>query len=305
MNKERNIINSKADGLAIEVLTIKPEGEIKGIVQFSHGMAEHKERYIPFMEYLAKKGYLTIIHDHRGHGKSVKDKEDLGYFYEEKAEYVVEDLHQVTEWMKEQYPDKKLILLGHSMGSMIVRKYTKKYDKDIDGLIVCGSPSKNPLAGLAILIVKVLEKFKGEKYRSHFVQKLAFGSYNKKIENHQSENAWVCKNEEVVTAYENDELCGFIFTLNGFLNLFTLMKDIYSKKGWHVTKQELPIFFIAGSDDPVIVNKEKWLESQEFLKGIGYHNISYQLYPGMRHEILNEGDEIIWEDVVSWIEKNR
>lgn len=301
---ENSKIKSACDELMLDVLTIVPDGEIKGIVQISHGMAEHKERYIPFMEFLAKNGYVTVIHDHRGHGKSVKSKADLGYFYEENAEYVVEDLHQITTFIKNKYPNQKVILLGHSMGSMIVRKYIKKYDNDIDKLIVCGSPSKNPLVDLALLLVKILKAFKGEHYRSNLVQKLAFGKYGKKFQQSKSENVWICSDNKVVNNYDDDELCGFTFTLNGFSNLFHVMKDIYSKKDWALSHKNLPILFIAGADDQVIINEKKWLESQEFLKNLGYENIEKILYPNMRHEILNEiNKDVVWKDVYEWMEK--
>lgn len=303
---ENSKIKSACDELMLDVLTIVPDGEIKGIVQISHGMAEHKERYIPFMEFLAQNGYVTVIHDHRGHGKSVKSKADLGYFYEENAEYVVEDLHQITTFIKNKYPNQKVILLGHSMGSMIVRKYIKKYDNDIDKLIVCGSPSKNPLVDLALLLVKILKAFKGEHYRSNLVQKLAFGKYGKKFQQSKSENVWICSDNKVVNNYDDDELCGFTFTLNGFSNLFHVMKDIYSKKDWALSHKNLPILFIAGADDQVIINEKKWLESQEFLKNLGYENIEKILYPNMRHEILNEiNKDVVWKDVYEWIEKEK
>ena len=303
MNPEKTKIKSNQDGLELDVSFTKPEGEIKGIVQISHGMAEHKERYYPFMEYLASCGYICIIHDHRGHGASVKKQEDLGYFYDDKAEYIVEDLHQITTYIKEKYPDKKLILFGHSMGSMVVRKYIKKYDKDIDKLIVCGSPSQNPYLGLALIVVKILKTFKGEYHRSNLIQKLAFGLYNKKIENPISENAWVCANEDTVREYDKDELNGFVFTLNGFQNLFTLMKDIYSKEKWNLNNKALPIFFIAGEDDPVIVSSKDWQKAQDFLKEVGYENVSGKLYSGMRHEILNEKEkQKVFEDILKWIE---
>lgn len=301
---EKTKIKSNQDGLELEMLLIKPEGEIKGIVQISHGMAEHKERYKTFMEYLASCGYMAIIHDHRGHGASIKRHEDLGYFYDEKGEAIVEDLHQITTYIKEQYSNKKVILLGHSMGSMVVRKYIKKYDKEIDGLIVCGSPSRNPFAGLALGVVKLLKIFKGEYHRSNFIQRLAFGTYNKNIKNPISENAWVCANENTVKEYDKDELNGFVFTLNGFQNLFILMKDIYNKQGWQLNNQELPIFFIAGEDDPVIMSTKDWQKAQDFLKEIGYQNVSGKLYSGMRHEILNEKEnKMVFEDVLEWIEK--
>lgn len=304
MNLEERKIKSKQDRLELQVAIIKPEGEIKGIVQISHGMAEHKERYYPFMEYLATYGYVCVIHDHRGHGGSVKNKKDLGYFYDDQAEHIVEDLYQVTKFIQEKYPKQPFILFGHSMGSMVVRKYIKKYDKEIDKLVVCGSPSKNAGVRLALFLVKILKVFRGEHYRSKLIQKLAFGFYNRNIKNPISENAWICGNEITIQEYEKDELCGFIFTLNGFQNLFTLMKDIYSKKGWKLENKKLPILFVAGEEDPVIVSPKAWRQSQKFLKQLGYPNVSGKLYLGMRHEILNERDnKKVFEDVREFIEK--
>lgn len=302
MKIENISLKSEADGLVLDVIYMQPEAKIKGIVQISHGMAENKERYLPFMKYLTQKGYVTIIHDHRGHGKSVRQKEDLGYFYEEKANYLIEDVYQVTKWIKEKYPNKKIILFGHSMGSMVVRKYIKKYDKEIDRLIVCGSPSKNPGSKVAYYIAKLEGYRKGEQYRSELLQSLAFGSYAKRFQG-ESPNRWICSNPLVVKEYDENELCGFTFTTNGFLNLFTLMQDIYSKKGWQRQNLSLPIFFIAGKEDPVIINERKWKQSQEFLKKLGYTNISSKLYENRRHEILNETEyETIWKDIVNWIE---
>lgn len=303
---EKNKIKSACDELMLDVLTIFPKGEIKGIVQISHGMAEHKERYIPFMEFLSQNGYVTVIHDHRGHGKSIKAKKDLGYFYEEKAEYIVEDLHQITNFIKNKYPNQKVILLGHSMGSMLVRKYIKKYDNDIDQLIICGSPSKNSFVDLALLFVKILKIGKGEYYRSNLIQNLAFGNYAKKFPKSKSQNGWICSDKQIVNQYDDDELCGFTFTLNGFTNLFQVMKDIYSKNGWEVKQKTLPILFIAGGDDQVIINEKKWLESQTFLRNLGYENITKILYPGMRHEILNEKNkDVVWKDVYEWIKEKK
>ena len=174
MKEEKIKIISEVDELEIDCLLIQREGEIKGVVQLAHGMNEHKERYIDFMKYLAENGYASFINDHRGHGKSLKNEEDIGYFYENEAEAVIEDLYQITRYLKEKFNGKKIILFGHSMGSMIVRKYIAKYDNKIDGLIVCGSPSKNINAKLGLAIVKTMEIFKGEKYRSKFVKNLMF-----------------------------------------------------------------------------------------------------------------------------------
>lgn len=303
LNMEKVQIMSRQDGLVLDVLVCSAVGEIHGIVQISHGMAEHKERYIPFMEFLSEHGYASVVHDHRGHGKSVKSMEDLGYFYETKADMIVEDLYQVTVFAKEKFPGVPLILFGHSMGSMVVRKYLKKYDSCIDRLIVCGSPSKNPLAGLGLFISRIIQVFHGNHYRSVFLQHMAFGSFDKKVGTSKGSDAWICSDPEVVQRYHDDPLCGFTFTVNGFQNLFHLMQDIYSPNGWALKQPGLPILFLAGSDDPVISSKRKWLESQEFLKRLGYRNIQNIFYQGMRHELLNESiASTVYQDILKWIE---
>lgn len=303
MKKEYLTIDSACDGLPLSVAVFAPEGEVKGIIQFAHGMAEHKERYYGFMEYLAEQGYASAINDHRGHGGSVKSKEDLGYFYDETSDFIVEDLHQLTLAVKEKFPGKPVYLFGHSMGSLTVRKYIKKYDGEIKKLIVCGSPSKNPLVGSALSIVALQKAFKGDRYRSRFIQKMAFGSYNKNLKDVSSGNSWLSANLENVKTYDKDGMCGFTFTLNGFRNLFLLMKQVYEPQGWLMKNKDLSIWFIAGGDDPVIAGESNWLQAQEFLKSMGYNNVTGKLYPGLRHEILNEACATdIYKDVLNYIE---
>lgn len=302
MREENIILNSKCDNLPISVTIFMPNGDIKGIFQIAHGMCEHKKRYYDFMKYLTNKGYITIINDHRGHGESILKKDDLGYFYDNTSDYIVEDLHQITEYIKQKYPNKKLTLFGHSMGSMVVRKYIKKYDNEIDKLIVCGSPSKNTFVDFGILFVKIQQIFKGDRYRSDSMQNISLSKNKKDKKETNSSTSWICDNSKTIEKYEKDELCGFTFTLNGFENLFKLMKSIYTKSGWVLNNKELPIFFVAGSEDPIIISKEKWIKSQDFLKEIGYVNITRKLYNNLKHEILNEENNIqIYNDILEFI----
>lgn len=300
-------IESKCDGLVLAMTMIVPENkEIKGIIQISHGMAEHKERYYPFMKFLTEEGYVTVIHDHRGHGDSIKSEEDLGYFYDTTANYIVEDLHQVTQEIKQEYPNLPVYLFGHSMGSMVVRCYLKQYDNEIKKLIVCGSPSKNIGAGFGIFLANMIEKFKGDKYRSKLMQRLTFSSYPKKFEKEKKdENCWISSEEGNKEKYNKDKKCGYIFTLNGFQNLYKLVQKTYSKKEWGKKNLGLPIFFIAGDEDPVIGSLQKWIDAYEFLeKEIGYQNMSHKLYKGKRHELLNEDiKEKVYYDILNWIEE--
>lgn len=299
-------ISSEMDDLPLCLLIEEPEEPAKGIVQIVHGMAEYKERYIDFLKYIASKGYVAVIHDHRGHGKSIRNKEDLGYFYDNTATYIVEDVKQITLWIKEQYPALPIIMLGHSMGSMVVRKYCQNYDAEIDKLIVCGSPSKNEKAQIGYFLAKVIGGVKGEHYRSPFLQKKTFEASRKRRKEKDIPNAWLTRDKKIVEAFNQDPLCGFTFTINGFENIFRLNKEIYEKKNWNISHPNLPILFIAGSDDPVIINKQEWQKSQELLRDIGYTNVKGKLYEGGRHELLNEiNKKEVYEDIIQWIEREQ
>ena len=289
-----------ADGVQLSTLVIAPESP-KAVLQLVHGMAEHKERYIPFMNYLSEKGYACVINDLRGHGASVATNEDLGYLDKGGMKALVDDVHCVTDWAKAQYPGLPFFLFGHSMGSMIVLSYIKSYDREIDGLVVCGSPSRNPAAGLGDFLAGCIGLFKGQRYRSDFLAGLCTGNNDKPFKADGLRNAWLSTNKANVQAYNNDPLCGFTFTVNGYRNgLFRLMKDIYSPQGWTVAHPDLPIHFIAGSDDPCIVSIRKFSEAVSFLRARGYREVTSKLYPGLRHEILNEtGREEVYRDVLA------
>ncbi len=292
---------SRYDGLPISVLTVSPSDAPKKIVQFVHGMAERKERYLEIMEFLAEKGYLCVCNDHRGHGESVKEEADLGWFGDYDGKAIVEDTVMVTEHIKAQYPDLPVVLFGHSMGSLVVRCCVQAYDRLYEKLVVCGSPSKNPLAGTAIALEKCIRLFKGARHRSGLLKQLSTGKGNAPFER-EGANAWLSRNRESVEAYEADPKCGFIFTCNGYENLFKLLKRTYRKKSYKVENPAMRVHFMAGGDDPVIVNEVKWLKAIEFMRSRGY-TVTGRLYEGMRHEILNEiGREEVYADLVSFLE---
>lgn len=299
-------VKSSADNVEISILSIAPENGAKAIVQLVHGMCEHKERYIPVMEYLAAEGYACVIHDHRGHGASVKSSDDLGYFYEGGFRAMIDDTYLVTLWAKSRYEGLKLFLFGHSMGSMVVRSYAKRYDDQLSGLVVCGSPSKNQAAGIGKALTTLTGWIYGDRHRPKFIQKMAFGSFNGKFKDAASANSWICSDPEIVTAYDNNPLCNYQFTVNGFHNLFSLMQDAYSSKGWKISDRKMPVMFIAGEDDPCIGNLKKFANAVDFMKKVGYTEVKSRIYPGLRHEILNEtGKDKVWKDLLdtfdSWL----
>ena len=289
MERKDFTIESQFDGLEIKVVMMVPDTPIRGVVQFVHGMAEHKERYFDFMKYLAAAGFVTVIHDHRGHGESLRSEEDLGFLYDAEGIAGVEGVHQSVLAVQEQFPQKPYILFGHSMGSLIARCYAKKYDNHLDKLILCGSPSKNSLVPIALWLTRQIEKKKGDRYRSKLLQKLALGPFERVGERGFS-NSWLCCNQEVVEEYNQNPLCGFNFTVNGYQNLFNLLKETYSSKGWSCKKPDLPIYFVAGAADPVIRSPKAWQEAQSFMRKLGYTRVEGKLFDGLRHEILNELD---------------
>ena len=298
MKQEYFTVASAVDGLPLSVLLVTPEEAPKGLVQFCHGMAEYKERYLPFMEWLAAQGYACLIHDHRGHGQSVRAQEDLGWFGEDGGRAVVEDTHQMTLFFREKFPGLPLTLFGHSMGSLIVRCYLRQYDKDLDALVVSGCVSENPAAKIALGLVRFLEKSKGDRHRSKLITGMAFGSYAKPFKGETSPNCWLNTDADAVAAYDADPLCGFTFTLNGYEALFTLCGACYETEGWGMAKPELPIHFVSGADDPCMTSAKLFASAVAFLRGRGYRAVSSRLFSGMRHEILNEPEHLtVYEEV--------
>ena len=325
-NFEKRTLVSTADRLEISVLICRPGGNAssspgntagkpKGIIQLVHGMCEHKERYVPFMEFMADNGYASIIHDHRGHGESVRSIDDLGYFYEGGYMAMIEDVRAVTLMACEEFsrPETRmnkesaglpLILLGHSMGSMAVRSFSKRYDNLIDGLVVCGSPSYNPGLSVGKALAKGYRAIMGERHRPSLIQSIAFGTFNRRFRNEKSSNAWICSDPEIVSAYDADPHCNFQFTTDGFINLFSLMQDAYDIKDWHKTSPDLPVLFISGEDDPCRINDRRFRLAVEKMKEAGYRNVQAKTYPGMRHEILNEtGKEEVWNDILAFCKR--
>lgn len=318
MQKLETTLESRHDGLRLS-LSLRIPDHPKGILQLVHGMAEHKERYHDFMDYCAEHGYIVAIHDHRGHGASIKDPNDLGYFYQDGVQGIIEDVHQVTEYLKTEFPHLPLTLFGHSMGSLVVRCYMQKYDADVNQLIVCGSPSKRLGAGMGKLIAQILQIFRGGHHRSKLVNQLAFSGYNQKsaalarqngsevdfAKHYPTLNSWIVSDPSVVEAYDADPRDGFTFTLNGFVVLFSLAKQAYRKTGWKMANPNAPIFFVAGADDPCIISHQDFQKAVDFMRQRGYHDVKSKLYPGMRHEILNEkGKQQVWQDILEFIEQS-
>ena len=301
-------LDASSDDLKLSCLMSLPDndasdGQPRAVIQLVHGMCEHKERYIPLMEFFSSKGLVCVIHDHRGHGESVKSPDDLGYMYEGGWLALVEDIRVVNDWIHASFPSLKVVLFGHSMGSMAVRSFLKRYDDRISALIVCGCPVDNPAKGVGKAIAWSFGRRKGWHYRPRLLQKMSFGAYNKPFAGEGWPAAWVCSDQEILKAYHEDPLCQYVFTANGFYNLMGLMKDCYSRKGWAVKNPGIHIHFMSGEQDPCRGSDSKFRKAVRLLPEVGYHNVTAQVYPLMRHEIHNETcHERVWDDMLNLID---
>lgn len=274
------------------------------ILQIIHGMAEYVDRYDSFAQFMADKGILVVGEDHLGHGNSVVEGKPCGYFCEQDAAtVVVRDSHRLKKMIQQEYPGVPYIILGHSMGSFILRNYLLRYGTGIQAAIIVGTgtqPGISLLAGKAIAAVQ--KAVYGAEHKSRLLNAICFLGYTSKIKNKSTAMDWLSKDESVVEAYLKDEKCGFTFTVNGFQTLFELIGRLNKKENLHKMPKDLPVLFASGTADPVgNYGKGVKMVCRSFLD-TGMKNVQMKLYEDGRHEILNETDKRkVYDDIYLWI----
>lgn len=274
------------------------------ILQIIHGMTEHIGRYEDFARFMAGKGVLVVGDDHLGHGLSVKDGELYGYFCkDDPATVLVRDEHRLKKMMQERYPGVPYIILGHSMGSFILRNYLCRYGTGIHAAVIVGTgmqPKAVLMAGKALLAVQ--KAFAGAKHPSGLMNALSFGNYNKKIPDSKTQMDWLTKEENIVDAYLEDPLCGFTFTVNGFQTLLELVNRLYKKENLEKMPKELPVLFASGDADPVGGYGKGVKRAYRSFLDMGMKHVELKLYENDRHELLNEMDrEQVYADIYGWM----
>ncbi|AQP53301.1 hypothetical protein CBF34_04560 [Vagococcus penaei] len=274
----------------------------RAIFQIVHGMAEYIERYDEFAQFLAMHNFLVIGHDHLGHGDSIDfEAPQYGFFSEkDSSQHLINDTYQMTNYIKKRWPDIPIFILGHSMGSFVVRNYLKLYSDEVAGAVLMGTATyrkelkvaKNLLKGLNTLSPKTVNPA---------IHKLLFGSFNKKIKKPQSAMAWLSKNEENVTNYDNDSKAGFIFTNNGFFTLADLSIEATKKNWFNPIRRDLPFLIISGEQDPVGNYGKGPRKVALELSDNYFTDVTLRLYSDLRHELLNETEkEDIMYDIYDW-----
>lgn len=303
--KREDITFDSRDGVSkIHAVRWLPDGEVKGVFQLIHGMAEHIERYENVAEWFTQKGFVVTGDDHLGHGHSVSLDGTYGYFCEnDPATVVVRDVHRLKKITQELYPGVPYFILGHSMGSFIMRNYMFKYGSGITGAIVCGTGSQpNAVLNFGLFLSKIQSAILGGKHPGKLINRIAFGDPKKIPVGH--ENDWLCTDPLVCEKFGQDKLCGFLFTVNGFYTMFSLMKRMQDEKNINKIPKELPVKIISGTDDSVGNYGKGVTLAYEKYKSCGIKDIEIKLYDGLRHEILNEPcRKEIYEEIYEWMLK--
>ena len=280
-----------------------PDCEPLAVLQIVHGIAEFVERYDDFANYLCSLGYVVVAEDHMGHGQSIAGGSTQGYFHGGWFA-AVDDTYKLMQDTMAQYPGLPYVLFGHSMGSFMARTILAKYpDSGISAAIICGTGWQPKFALPALIkVVEGICKKTGEENPSQMLQNMIFGGYNKKIPDARTATDWLTRDEAIVDAYNAHPLCGFVPAC-GLLR--DMMKGIYyveRKKNLENMKKHLPVFFIAGTEDPVGPYGAGVEQAAKEFKKAGMVNVALKLYPDCRHEILNElNKQEVYTDISHWL----
>ena len=281
-----------------------PDEKPRAVVQIVHGIAEHIERYDRFMLFLAENGIVAVGNDHLGHGKSIRKEDERGIFAEKDGwTYVVEDMKTLHDRMKKEYPDVPYFFFGHSMGSFLTRTYMIRFPNQYDGAILSGTGHQSPaLINGGLLYAELLTLTKGPQASGKALNDMAFGSYCKKIENPRTPFDWLSRNPETVDRYIADPLCGFVCKCSLYRDMMKGLKYLTDPKNIGQMNRDAPVYFLSGADDPV----GDWSAGVEraykaFCKA-GMKDVMIRLYPGGRHEMLNETNyEDVQKDILDWL----
>lgn len=269
----------------------EPEGEIRAVVQISHGMCEYVGRYEEYARHLCSLGIVLAGNDHPGHGESAATDADFGYFAKEDGvDLAIEGLKRMSELLLERYEGKPLILLGHSMGSFLCRIYITKYAEKLAGTIIMGTGGPGAPTGAGIALASVIAGLRGDRHRSKLLRSIQQAGYLKRCGKDADRTDWLTRDRGVVEKYNNDKYCNYIFTVSGYRDLFRMLEAVSGEDWATKVPTDLPILLISGEDDPVGSYGKGVCAVAGALAHAGAQKLKTVLIPGARHEVLNETD---------------
>lgn len=307
MQAERIFFPSSGGMASVAGFLWYPDGDTppRAIVQIAHGMMDHAERYGEMAEALVAAGYAVVGNDHLGHGATAEDERELGYFGPSGSrELVVEDLHLMSERARERFPGIPLILVGHSMGSFLARLYAKKYGEELGGLVLLGTAGRIAARPLGLLAADAMIFFRGRRYRSRLLARMAFMGYNRRFGENAPRIAWLTRDTEQLERYAADPRCRFIFTVSAYRELFCMLGEINYGEWFYSLPKTLPVLIASGGDDPVGGYGKGVRQVARRLERAGLESVSLRIYEGARHELHHETNrEEFFSDLLAWIEE--
>lgn len=279
-----------------------PNGEIKGYFHIVHGMTEYIGRYDKFMRVLAENGYIAFGYDHLGHGYTAKDDSELGFIAEKNGDdLLARDVKVFADAMKKEYGEHPYYLMGHSMGSFVVRIAVEKYITP-DKLIIMGTGGPMPILVFGLYLSRIIRTIKGPKHISKLIEDLAFGSYNAKYKDENDPNSWLTTDKAVREKYAADKFCTFKFTVSAMHDLVSLTYNANKNEWFKDVAKKMPILLISGEDDVVGDYGKGVRLCEKKLKENGA-DVTVKLYKGYRHEILNDSSfSMTVNDIFRFIE---
>ncbi|MDD6467130.1 MAG: alpha/beta hydrolase [Erysipelotrichaceae bacterium] len=302
MKRETIAIKSYYDGLKVQATLTIPDIEHKGIVFIIYDCMENRSMYDQISTVLASYGYVVIIPDQRGHGLAIDEEHPYGYFADKNGWIVnLKDNSRFAQWIRKQYRHLPFFLFGHGMGSLIARSYLKRYEYEIDGLLLSGSCSYAKFLIIAEKMLFLEQKKKDGKQPSKWFYQTYYQSFNHKLKE-KDEFAWMSQDVEVIDQFRLDPTCGHPLTIQGALDYCFGMKDVYINQDWHVLKRQLPVLFLVGKED-VIADYPKGIEfAMKKMQQIGYQKLQLYTYDQKRHILVQGTDaEFVYSDVIMWL----
>ncbi|MCZ8524107.1 MULTISPECIES: alpha/beta hydrolase [Paenibacillus] len=279
------------------------EAEIRGIVQIAHGMAETALRYKRFAHALTEAGYAVYANDHRGHGRTAGNPQRLGIVGRDGFRLMCGGMAQLTDLIRERHPHLPVYLFGHSMGSFLTQRYMYTYPDKADGIILSGSNGPQGRAlQLGIWLAKQVVSRKGEGHRSMLLLHLTLGGYNRAFRPNRTLFDWLSRDEQEVDKYAADPDCGAVFSAQFWEEFFRCLAEIHRKENMERIPKSLPVLLFSGDRDPVGMMGKGVRRLAALYAGLGMKRVTLKLYPGGRHEMLNEinRDEVT-RDVLDWL----
>lgn len=296
-----------ADGkTAIHAVEWLPEGPVQAVLQISHGVAEYILRYEPFAEYLTAHGFAVAGHDHLGHGTSVAPGGARLYFGPKGSwNWVTDDLETRRQLIRERFPGVPCFLLGHSMGSFVVRGYLMFWPGTVDGAILSGTGQEPPAtvaAGRALSALLI--RLKGPRAHSPLLDALSVGRYNGQFKPVRTSADWISRDTVVVDTYRADPLCRFLPTVGMYHDMMVGLQLLAKPANLARMDPDTPVYFFAGDRDPVGANGAGVKKVAGWFRDAGVKDLTVRLYPEGRHEMLNEANrDEVYRDVLSWLER--